>query len=305
MHEHGAVGLDQQQPGGAGQVGGEPAGVVDRAVGDHEAHRTGYAGTPDPGGRSAVRAAWCKTRAEVVRIRPRTWAVASVSSRGAIHGARDQPVGVVGLGTMGAGIAEVFARSGLRRHRRRGRRGRVDRGRGHVEKSTARARRARQADRGGARRDPRPHPLHHRPRRPRRPRPGDRGRPRAARAQARDLRQLDKVVAAGRDPRHQHLLPVGHRHRRRHRRAPRGSSACTSSTRRRCCKFVEVVRTVVSDAGRRRRRRGPRRVARQAARRRRRQGRLHRQRAAVRLPQPRGLDVRDDATPRARTSTRR
>ncbi|GAA4973634.1 hypothetical protein GCM10023225_13690 [Kineococcus glutinatus] len=38
MHEHAAVGLDEQQPGGEGQVGAETSGVVDGAAGDDEAH---------------------------------------------------------------------------------------------------------------------------------------------------------------------------------------------------------------------------------------------------------------------------
>ena len=57
-------------------------------------------------------------------------------------------------------------------------------------------------------------------------------------------------------------------------------------------KLVEVVRTVVTDPCRRRRR-GARRPAGQDRRHDRRQGRLHRQRAAVRLPEPRRPDVRD------------
>ena len=57
-------------------------------------------------------------------------------------------------------------------------------------------------------------------------------------------------------------------------------------------KFVEIVRTVVTEPRRARRRGGPRRPARQEPGHLRRQGRLHRQHAAVRLPQPRGRDVR-------------
>ena len=58
-------------------------------------------------------------------------------------------------------------------------------------------------------------------------------------------------------------------------------------------KLVEVVRTVVTEPRGRRRRRGPGRAAGQGRRDHRRQGRLHRQRPAVRLPQPRRLDVRE------------
>jgi 3-hydroxybutyryl-CoA dehydrogenase len=48
-------------------------------------------------------------------------------------------VGVVGLGTMGAGIAEVFARAGLSVTAVDVDDAAVQRGRGHVEKSTGRA----------------------------------------------------------------------------------------------------------------------------------------------------------------------
>src|SRR5919112_6244063 len=48
-------------------------------------------------------------------------------------------VGVVGLGTMGAGIAEVFARSGLDVVAVEPDEAGLARGRGHLERSTARA----------------------------------------------------------------------------------------------------------------------------------------------------------------------
>jgi hypothetical protein len=38
VHRHRTVGLDEQQPGGHRQVGGEPAGVVDLAPRDHKTH---------------------------------------------------------------------------------------------------------------------------------------------------------------------------------------------------------------------------------------------------------------------------
>jgi 3-hydroxybutyryl-CoA dehydrogenase len=50
-----------------------------------------------------------------------------------------QQVGVVGLGTMGAGIAEVFARTGLRVAAVEVDEGALARGRGHIEHSTGRA----------------------------------------------------------------------------------------------------------------------------------------------------------------------
>ncbi|HEV2887741.1 MAG TPA: 3-hydroxyacyl-CoA dehydrogenase NAD-binding domain-containing protein, partial [Jatrophihabitans sp.] len=48
-------------------------------------------------------------------------------------------VGVVGLGTMGAGIAEVFARNGLSVVAVDRDQAAVARGRGHIEHSTGRA----------------------------------------------------------------------------------------------------------------------------------------------------------------------
>jgi 3-hydroxybutyryl-CoA dehydrogenase len=51
-----------------------------------------------------------------------------------------EAVGVVGLGTMGAGIAEVFARNGLRVHGVEADLEGAERGRAHLENSTARAR---------------------------------------------------------------------------------------------------------------------------------------------------------------------
>ncbi|GAA1968089.1 hypothetical protein GCM10009817_04990 [Terrabacter lapilli] len=40
MHEDGPVGLDEEQPGREGQVGGQPTVVVDAAAGYDETHRT-------------------------------------------------------------------------------------------------------------------------------------------------------------------------------------------------------------------------------------------------------------------------
>src|SRR3954449_4874965 len=50
-----------------------------------------------------------------------------------------QKVGVIGLGTMGAGIAEVFARNGLEVVAVEADEAALARGRGHVEGSTGRA----------------------------------------------------------------------------------------------------------------------------------------------------------------------
>ena len=149
VHEHRAVGLDQEQPRGAREVGGETARVVDGARGDDEAHplhaycrppgRTRPPGDPDPGGARGT--AGCHDGPRPRRRGP--WARRAV--RGSTDGgdrsmSRDiRRIGVVGLGTMGAGIAEVFAAQRLRRHRRRRQRGgRRARSRARRE-STARA----------------------------------------------------------------------------------------------------------------------------------------------------------------------
>ena len=55
-----------------------------------------------------------------------------------------------------------------------------------------------------------------------------------SRSSRRSSGALDEIVGAGRDPRHQHLVAVGHRDLAPPPRTPAGSSACTSSTRRRC-----------------------------------------------------------------------
>ena len=202
-----------------------------------------------------------------------------------------QQVGVIGLGTMGAGIAEVFARNGLdvvaaevddasRRARPRAPRG-LDRSRG----------RAGQAVRGGPGGAARPGAVHHRPQRLRRRRPRRRGRARAPRSQARDLRPARQDLQAGRDPRDEHVVAVGHRDRCVHRASRQGRrdallqpgaghEAGRGHPQRR------------HRAGRGRRRRGVRPAARQDGRDRRRPRGLHRQRAAVRLPQSRGRAVR-------------
>ena len=204
-------------------------------------------------------------------------------------------IGVVGLGTMGAGIAEVFARSGYDvigldanddggRARSRPRRG-LDRARGQ----------ARQAHRGGARRDHRPDPLHHRLRRPRRPRPRRRGRAGEPRPQARDLRAARQGRRGRRDPRDATppslsvteiaVATARPAAGRRHALLQPGAGAEASS---RSSAPSSPSPDVVDDVQARRA------EPRQAAGRRRRQGRLHRQRAAVRLPQPRRVDVRDE-----------
>ena len=75
--------------------------------------------------------------------------------------------------------------------------------------------------------------------------------------------------------------------------SPGGSSGCTSSTRRRCrSSWRSCARSSPSPTSSRTSRRSPSGSARTPVVGRR-QGGLHRQRAAVRLPQPRRLDVRD------------
>ena len=104
--------------------------------------------------------------------------------------------------------------------------------------------------------------------------------------------QLDAIVRPRRRPRHEHLLAVGHRDRGRHGQPQAGRRHALLQPRA----GAAVRRGHPHGHHRRRRlrgRQGARRAARQEAGHRRRQGRVHRQRAAVRLPQPRGVDVRD------------
>src|SRR4029453_9330373 len=54
VDQHRAVRLDQQQPRRQGQVGAEPARVVDTAAGDHKAHGPDRTAKPRPPGRSRV-----------------------------------------------------------------------------------------------------------------------------------------------------------------------------------------------------------------------------------------------------------
>ena len=202
-----------------------------------------------------------------------------------------QQVGVVGLGTMGAGIAEVFARNGLAVVAVEVDEAALERGRGHVERLDRARGRPRQAQRGRAAGAARADHLHRVDGRPRRRRPRRRGGARAARPQARDLRPARQDLPARGDPGDEHLVAVGHRDRgldqpsRQGRRDAllqpgAGDEAGRGRAQRR------------HRAGRRRRRRGVRAEARQERRDDRRPGRLHRQRAAVRLPQPRGVAVR-------------
>ena len=105
-------------------------------------------------------------------------------------------IGVIGLGTMGAGIAEVFARNGIDVIGVELNDEAVERGRGHLEHSTDRA-----VPRGKLTEEEQAEllgriTLHHRPRRPRRRRPGGRGGPRAPRAQEGDLPPSSTTIVA-------------------------------------------------------------------------------------------------------------
>ena len=178
----------------------------------------------------------------------------------------------------------------------------VERGRQHLEHSTARAVKRGQADRGGAGRAAGPDHADHRPGGPRRVRLRGRGGRGVDRDQEGDLpaarRRRRSPTRSWRPTPPPSLSPRS----RRPTPARAGSSASTSSTRRRCRTSSRSSARwspspTCSPTSRADRRAG------QEPRGLRRQGRLHRQHAAVRLPQPRGLDVRGAATPRVRTST--
>ena len=202
-------------------------------------------------------------------------------------------VGVVGLGTMGAGIVEVLARTGLRCRRRRGRRGRRGARPGLAGAARRPGGRPREARRRGPRRAARPGSVRTSLDDLAAVRARGRGGPRAAGPQAGDLRRLDRIVPARdrssrptpppcRSPRSRwppadprrvvgmHFFNPAPVHAARRGDPDRRHRAATSWTTSR-----------------------PSRAAGQEPRRRRRQGRVHRQRAAVRLPQPRGVDVRE------------
>ena len=145
-----------------------------------------------------------------------------------------ETIGIVGLGTMGAGIAEVFAREGYKVDRRgperRGPRPR----RQHLEHSTGRAvarqkmTEEEQAELLGR------ITFTHRAQGPHRRRLRRRGRRRVGRGQEADLPRARLDRGPRGDPGDQHLVAVGHRHLDRQRPARAGSSASTSSTPRPC-----------------------------------------------------------------------
>ena len=143
-----------------------------------------------------------------------------------------QKAGIVGVGTMGAGIAEVLARAGLEVVAVEVDDDGVKRGREHIEHSTERAVRG-----GKLTEDERDALL---------------GRihlgtdlsaladadivieaiPEQLEAKQELFRQLDDICAPDDDAGHQHLRAVGDRARRGHPAAVRRSSACTGSTPR-------------------------------------------------------------------------
>ena len=123
MHEDRAVCLDDQQPGRHREMGREPTGVVDLATSNHESHEIRPYDTPVGG-----------------EPHPRRDAPSESSrARLASMAGEFRTIGVVGLGTMGAGIAEVFARNGFDVIGVEQNAAAVERGRAHLEHSTGRA----------------------------------------------------------------------------------------------------------------------------------------------------------------------
>ena len=200
-------------------------------------------------------------------------------------------VGVVGLGTMGAGIVEVFAREGLQVVGVEPTEDALERGREHLRHSTDRAVR-----RGKLSEDDRDALV---------------GRVRFTTSME-DLADVDLVIEAvpeRLDLKQEIFAAIDKVCRPDTILATNTSSLSVTeisvATTRPSkvvgmhffnpapvLKLVEVVRTVVTEQEVVERRLGAGRATGQDAGRHRRQGRLHRQRAAVRLPQPRGLDVR-------------
>ena len=214
-------------------------------------------------------------------------------------------VGVVGLGTMGAGIVEVFARNGLDVVGGRGRRGRARARPRHLQHSTDRA-----VARGKL--TPRTRPRCSRTVRVHAPRwrtwPtatwSSRRCPSTSTSSARSSASSTRSSARTRSS-----PPTPRRCRSPRSRSPphnpRRVVGMHFFNPAPVLKFVEVIRTVVTEDDVVDDVEALRRAARQDAGRRRRQGRLHRQRAAVRLPQPRRRRCSSRATPPARTSTPR
>ena len=187
VHRDRPVGLDQDQPRGAREVGGEPADVVDRAPRDDQSHgRPRYLGD-------------CSGSTEHSAEQSHPAVNPAVDRAGAPEMAREfTTVGVVGLGTMGAGIVEVFARNGLQVIGVEPTEESLERGRGHLAALDRPGGEARQAQRGRPARAARPGRVHDLDGGPRRRRAGHRGGARAARPQAGDLRGARQDLPARR-----------------------------------------------------------------------------------------------------------
>ena len=204
-----------------------------------------FAGLPPAKNRSLVEARASRSSSDEIEVSHRARGrgavpvAARAPSRVASRGRAKEiaKVGVVGLGTMGAGIAQLAWRPASRRSGARSRpssaSGRATGSRTSstrkVEKGTARARRDRDAAVGRL----------------------------TLTTEVADLADCDLVIEAiveelepkqelfaeldrdhggGRDPGDEHVGTLGDADRRRGRRGPSAWSACTSSTRRRCCR---------------------------------------------------------------------
>ncbi len=135
----------------------------------------------------------------------------------------------------GAGIAEVFARNGFAVVGVEADDGASERGREHLQHSTARAVARGKLTEAEQQAAARPDHVHHRAGGPRRRRPRRRGGRRSSSSSSRrSSRELDAIVQPDAILATNTSSPVGHRDLGRHRPTRAGSSACTSSTRRRC-----------------------------------------------------------------------
>ena len=206
--------------------------------------------------------------------------------------ARDfKTIGVVGLGTMGAGIAEVFARNGLRRRRRRGRRGRPSRVAASTSSTPPPARSSAasspRTSRGSCSAGSRSPPRWRTSRTPTSSsrRSSSRSRSRRRSSGARVDRPEDAILATNTSSLSVTEISTANAHPGRVIGVHFFNPAPVQG-------FVEIVRTVVTEPDVLEDVAGAGADARQEPRRVRRQGRLHRQHAALRLPQPRRLDVR-------------
>ena len=137
-----------------------------------------------------------------------------------MSGREVKKAGVVGLGTMGAGIAQLCVQAGVPTVAVEATPELAERGRGRIEARARAPGREGHDHVGAARRDARAARAGHRRRCARGLRPRDRGGVREPRGEARALRPARSGARAGRGARHQHLGAVGDRDRRT-ARAPR------------------------------------------------------------------------------------